>query len=227
MLVKIGCCLGLASCGTQAPLASDKDPHRELADRVNSTPRLAVLFVGNSYSFGVPKTFSKLAAEKGKSVRVGHSTFGGWTLARHAASDPTLRKIREGNWDIIVFQEQSEIPAMRPENVAAAMFPPLRKLVTEARSNGAIPLLYQTWGRRDGDKNIAGDDFHAMSKRLQSGYRAAAENTGCLVVPVGEAWEREYSAGNSERLFIADGSHPSSFGNQVTAETFYQAFFGK
>ncbi len=225
--ITLGCFLGLASCGTQVPLSSGKDPQRELVDRVNATSTLAVLFVGNSYSFGVPKAFSKLAAKNGKNVRVGHSAHGGWTLSKHAASEPTLRKIREGNWDIVVFQEQSEIPAMSPGFAAFTMFPPLRKLATEARSSGAIPLLYQTWGRRDGHHQLAGDDFHAMSQRLRAGYRAAGENTGCLVVPVGEAWQREFAAGNGDRLFMEDGSHPSAFGNHVTAEVFYHTIFGK
>ncbi|MES2659927.1 MAG: SGNH/GDSL hydrolase family protein [Verrucomicrobiota bacterium] len=227
LLVKLSCILGLVSCATPEP-SGGHDPQRELSERVRASPTLAVLFVGNSYSFGVPKAFSKLAAENGKTVRVGHSTFGGWTLARHAAYEPTLKKIRDGKWDIVVIQEQSEIPAMSPRKRAAKMDPPLRQLATEARKHGAVPVLYQTWGRRDGQKNVRHDDFHAMTRRLREGYQAAAADAGGLVVvPAGDAWEREFSAGNADRLFNEDGSHPAAFGNQVTAETFYQAFCRK
>ena len=231
LLLKLSCILGLAACAAQKPLPAGPggdDSQQELTKRVQASSCLAVLFVGNSYSFGAPREFSKLAAEKGKAVRVGHSTFGGWTLARHAAYEPTLKKIRDGKWDIIVIQEQSEIPAMSPRKRASLMFPPLRLLVLEARKHGAVPVLYQTWGRRDGDKKIARDDFHAMTARLRDGYKAAAANAGGLVVvPVGDAWEREYSAGNGRQLFMEDGSHPSAFGNRVIAETFYQTFWGK
>jgi hypothetical protein len=233
LLVKFSCLagfLGLASCAPQKPLPpgpAGDHPERELAARVCSKPELAVLFVGNSYSFGVPKAFSKLAADRGKSVRVGHSTYGGWTLAKHAANEATLRKIRDGRWDVVVIQEHSEVPALSPHRRAAAMFPPLRLLVTEARSHGAVPVLYQTWGRRDGDKHLRHDDFHAMTARLRAGYRAAAENAGGLVVvPVGDAWEREFSAGKGGELFIADGSHPTAYGNTVTAAAFCDVFFG-
>ena len=205
-----------------------KAPQTELTNRLQASPCLAVLFVGNSYSFGVPREFSKIAAENGKVVRVGHSTFGRWTLARHAACEATLKKIREGKWDIVVIQEQSQIPAMSPRKRAALMFPALRELVKEVRNHGAIPVLYQTWGRRDGDEDLRHDDFHAMTARLRDGYRAAAAHAGGLmVVPVGDAWEREFSAGNDQKLFMEDGSHPSAFGNRVIAEIFYQTFWPK
>ncbi len=221
--------LGATACSNQvALLPTSRDPRGELADRVRAKSELGVLFVGNSYSFGVPRAFSKLADAGGKKVRIGHSMFGGWSLARHVASEATLRKIRAGTWDVVVLQEQSEIPALPARKRAAAMFPPLRQLVTETRQHGAIPLLYQTWGRREGDKSISHDDFHAMNSRLRDGYQAASRNAGgVVVVPVGDAWEREISAGRGGGLFMDDGSHPSAAGNALTAELFYEAIFGK
>ncbi len=233
-IVKLTCVLsffGLAACSTQPPLPpanGGKDPRLVLAERVRRSPKLAVLFVGNSYSFGVPKAFEKAAAVHGKSVRTGHSTFGGWTLSRHAAYEPTLTKIRQGKWDIIVFQEYSEIPALPERKRAATMYLPLRKLVSEARQAGAIAVLYQTWGRRDGDRSLRHDDFHAMTARIREGYQAAATNCGgMVVVHAGDAWEREMNAGRGKELFIEDGSHPTRLGNRVTAEVFYESFFGR
>lgn len=232
-LMKLACILGffgLGSCATQPTLEQGPGgdrPESELRARLLAHPEPAVLFIGNSYSFGVPKAFGKVAAEHGKSLRIGHSTFGGWSLARHAANEPTLRKIRDGQWDVVVIQEQSEIPAMSPRRRAELMFPPLRKLVTEVRAHGAVPVLYQTWGRRDGDKSRRHDDFQAMNARLREGYQEASRNAGNLVVvPVGDAWQREVDVGNLTRLFIEDGSHPSGYGNEVTARIFYQTFFG-
>lgn len=222
---------GISACSYQMPLPSGPgggDPRAELAARVSAKPRLAVLFVGNSYSFGVPGAFSKLAAEHGKSVRVGHSTNSGWSLKLHARNPGTLKKIREGKWDVVVLQEHSEIPAMSAMKRAATMYPPLRELVTEVRGGGAIPVLYQTWGRRDGEKGVWHDDFHAMTARVRAGYQAAAKNAGNLVVvPAGDAWEREISAGKGGGLFMPDGSHPTQAGNDLTASVFYEAFFGK
>ena len=223
--------LGATACSNQSPLTPGLggiDPHKELSERVLAKPELAILFVGNSYSFGVPKAFSQLAASHGKKVRVGHSTNSGWSLQTHAGNPGTLRKIREGKWDVVVLQEHSEIPAMSARKRAAAMFSPLRQLVIEIRRHGAIPVLYQTWGRRDGDKGVWRDDFKAMSSRLRDGYQAAARNAGgVVVVPVGDAWERETSAARGSELFMEDGSHPTAGGNALTAQIFYEAFFGK
>ena len=221
--------LGISSCASRVPVppsASGND-RRELAARMNATEEPAILFVGNSYSFGIPREFKKLAAERGKKVRIGHSTYGGWTLGQHAANEATLRKIRGGRWDVVVIQEQSLIPAMPARLRAAKMFPPLRLLVAEARAHGAIPVLYQTWGRRDGDPARRGDDFLKMTQRLREGCQAAANHAGGLVVvPVGDAWELETNAGRGDTLFLDDGSHPAAMGNRVTAEVFYRTFFG-
>ena len=221
--------LGLSACSTQLPpsdRSAGEKAARELSARVRASHQLAVIFIGNSYSFGVPKEFSKVAHDQGKSVRVGHATYGGWSLSLHAENEATLRKIREGNWDIVVIQERSDIPSMSARKRLAMMDPPLHLLVSLARQHGAIPVLYQTWGRRDGDKNVWFDNFHAMARRLRAGYLAAARNEGGLVVvPVGDAWEREIHSGRADELFTSDGSHPTAIGNQVTANVFYQTFF--
>lgn len=232
-IVKFSCFLswlGLTACSTPhlpLPVSGGTGARDELAEQVRSRRKLSVLFVGNSYSFGVPKAFSKLAAQRGKTVRTGHSTYGGWSLAQHADHAATLEKIRS-DWDIVVIQEQSRIPSLPPDKRDAAMFPPLQTLVSEVRQRGAVPLLYQTWGRRDGDEFVEGDNFHAMNARLRSGYQAAAQASGGVVVaPVGDAWEKEFQAGRGAGLFMDDGSHPTAVGDQLTAGVFYEVLFGK
>lgn len=220
---------GLAACANRNSPTIDSDAkqaRRTLVERMKNTAEPAVLFVGNSYSFGLPNALSNVAATHGRKLRVGHSTYGGWTLERHASHAPTLRKIRDGRWDVVVIQEQSQLPAMSPKAYTTKMFPPVQRLATEARANGAIPVLYQTWGRRDGDKTSRGDDFQAMNIRLRNGYTAAAKHAGGIViVPVGDAWENEVMAGRGSSLFLDDGSHPSSAGTLLSAEVFYQTFF--
>lgn len=215
--------LALACCAPRPPAAA----RGELAERAARKQALAVLFVGNSYSFGVPKAFAKLAAQRGKIVETDQVTHSGWTLSRHAGSAETLRKIRAKRWDVIVFQEQSRIPSL-PARRRLLMFPSIRKLSAEARGQGAVPILYQTWGHRDGDRKRPGDDFHAMTSRVREGYHLAAENAGGLtVVPGGDAWEREVRAGRGSPLFMPDGSHPTPRGNALTAEAFYEVLFGR
>ncbi len=215
----------LASCAVQ----------RQSPSSAGNAPPRSVLFIGNSYSFKVPEKFGQAAASHGKPLRIGQVTHGGWSLEQHVKNEETLRKIREGNWDVVVIQEQSRIPS-QPIKRVYRMFPHVRTLAEEARKAGAIPVLYQTWGRRDGDDFYPGnddfypgnDDFHAMNQRLRDGYRLAAEYAGgSTVVPVGDAWEREISAGRGAALYQADGSHATAHGDELTAQVFFETLFSE
>ncbi len=223
MLAKILGFFGLSSCALPpAPIESAK------LVAARGKEELAVFFIGNSYSFGVPGKFRKIAESNGRKVRIGHSTYGGWTLAKHAENPPTLEKLRSGNWDVVVIQEQSLVPSRNERSRQKAMDPPVKFLVSEARAKGAVPLLYQTWGRRDGDPDLPEDDFFKMNERLRNGYRAASDSAGGVtIVPAGDAWEREFLAGRGKNLYVEDGSHPSAFGNEVTAREFYRVIFGE
>ncbi|MEP4050205.1 MAG: SGNH/GDSL hydrolase family protein [Luteolibacter sp.] len=213
--------LGLSGCAVP-PVPGETEKFESLA---NKDP-LAVLFIGNSYSFGVPSAFKKHAESKGRHVRVGHSTYGGWTLEKHSKNPATLKKLREGDWDIVVIQDFSMNPSRDERERRKVMDAGVQFFVSEARAIGAVPILYQTWGRRDGDPERPGDDFYSMNQRVRMGYRNASLRAGGIpVVSAGDAWEREFRAGRGKDLFVEDGSHPSSFGNAVTAEVFYKAIF--
>ena len=111
---------------------------------------------------------------------------------------------------MIVIQDHSLNPGSSEENRSAAMDPGVKFFTDEATAMGAVPLLYQTWGRRDGFSS-QGADFYEMNERVRMGYRAAAARAGGVaIVPVGDAWEREYRAGRGIELYHEDGSHPSS-----------------
>lgn len=222
--------MGMGSCAhrTMDPIQPPQNhPETELRARMANTEKPAVLFVGNSYSFALPREFSAAAMAHGRRVRTGHSTHGGWTLAKHAKHEPTLQKIRNGRWDVVVFQEHSLIPAQSRAARERQMHAPLRLLVDEARRAGALSVLYQTWGRRDGNPNLRGDDFHAMTARLREGYHAASEHVGRVVVaPVGDVWERACLDGRKEELYEPDGSHPAAAGEKLIASVFANVLLG-
>ncbi len=219
--------LSIAGCASDMPLPVEAHPRVSLAARVHSRSTLRVLFIGNSYCFGAPRAFEKLANARGHKVIVDQQSFSGWSLAKHAKNPATLSAIRDGHWDIVVIQELSVIPSLPEPQRERAMSKPLRTLVAEARTAGAIPILYQSWGRRDGDPKVPGDSFLTMNRRLRDGYHAASRDAGGLVVvPVGDAWEKEVAAGRGAHLYNPDGSHPTGNGNRLIAEVFYRTLFG-
>ena len=188
-----------------------------------------ILFVGNSYSFEVPGVVARMVRERGGKVVVEQVTKGGWTLRKHAESEDTLEKIREGKWDVIVLQEQSQMPSFGKKARERDLNPFAKALADEARKAGAQPVFFLTWGRRDGDqRNHPEDTYGGMQIRLETGYREAAVSAGsALVVPVGKAWAREMKAGRGKGLYAKDGSHPTAEGVRLSAKVFVEFFFGK
>lgn len=207
------------------------DPQVALNERLLAAKSPAILFVGNSYSSDVPKAFEQLAKREGRAVLVEQVTVAGRSLAQAAADADTLAKIKRGKWDVVVLQEQSLIPAFPPAQRDAQMMPALKRLVGEVRQAGALPVLYETWARRDGDRENAAvfpnDTFQAMDARLSECFKAARQTNPTLTgVPVGHAWAARMKDGKGATLYNPqDGSHPSAQGIHLAAAVFYTTFF--
>lgn len=217
MLAKIWAFFGLTGC---TPFFSESGKNAVKNDH------LQVLFIGNSYSFDVPKSFQEIASKNGKHVMIASSTYGGWNLAQHREHEPTLKKLRSKKWDVVVIQDFSLNAAYPESRRVKEMYPAVLFFANEAKAIGARPMLYQTWGRRDGQPGLRGDDFYQMNARIRDGYSRAADYAGGVeIAPVGDAWEREFRKGNGKKLFIEDGSHPSDYGNRVSAVVFYEKIF--
>jgi hypothetical protein len=110
------------------------------------------------------------------------------------------------------------------------MLPAARKLVKLIRESGAVPVLYQTWARRDGDRQNAvlfpDDTFAAMDKRLAAGFASLRRSIPELApVRAGDAWAEVDGRGKGAALYAPDGSHPSVDGVRLTAALFYTTLF--
>lgn len=210
--------------------AMEKQQHVAVIRRMAQAKVPRVLFLGNSYSFHCPKVFEKIAQSEGEKITVEQVTKGGWTLAKHAASQETLDKIKNGKWDVVVLQEQSQVPSFPEGQRSAQMYPAAKTLADAIRKAGAIPVMFVTWGRRDGDKQNAAqfpnDTFTAMQKRLTEGYQNAAKHSGGIhLIPVGPAWAKVREASLPKKLYANDGSHPAKQGNYLAACVFYSSLY--
>ena len=149
----------LAACSAPTPLPGTSQPTPTTAATVKPTKVIAptaaapirVLFVGNSLTFSndLPGTFAELAQSGDHEVEVEMLAQGGWTLADHAQSSATLEEIRQGDWDFVVLQEQSKLPAI-PDLRKEQMYQAVRFLDEQIRESGAEAILFMTWGTRDG-----------------------------------------------------------------------------
>jgi hypothetical protein len=187
---------------------------------------MRILFIGNSYTYvnDLPGMFSKLACSGGYKVQTGLAAPGGWTLAQHEASNETRAALEQQKWDYIVLQEQSEIPAI-PADRSQSMYPAVRRLVARIKATGAQPLLFLTWGHRDGDMQFGLPTYFDMQAQLTFGYLGIAQELNVPVIPVGTTWLKARTLPAPLDLWQADGSHPNEQGTYLAACVFYTAIF--
>jgi len=188
-----------------------------------------ILFIGNSYTNGMRGTFTEMTRQlKGDKVKLEFITKGGWTLRKHFEQAATIAKIKDGKWTHVVLQEQSQAPALGGQ-YEAAFHNAVKELANVIKASGAEPVLYMTWGRRDGDKRNARviPTFEKMQNRLTAAYKKAANDNGCTLVPVGEVWAavRKADPTLGKALYNRDGSHPAAKGAFLISSTFAKVLF--
>jgi hypothetical protein len=187
---------------------------------------LRILFIGNSYTYvnDLPDMFTRLAKAGGHRVETGTAAQGGWTLSAHAGSAETLNKLKSSKWDIVVLQEQSQVPAFEQARTTT-MYPAGRLLVRQIEAGGATPIFFLTWGRRDGLPENGLSGYETVQSRLTDGYLRIAQELGVPVAPVGEAWLTAKGKDPDLELWQGDGSHPTEQGTYLAACVFYAAIF--
>ncbi len=185
-----------------------------------------VLFIGNSYvyTYDLPGTFKVLADAGHHRTSVGMAATGGWLLQQHVDSRDTQKLIADSAWTTIVLQEQSVMPALRTER-ERQMYPAVRSLTTTIRAHHAKPLLFATWGRRDGLPTAGFATFEAMQGELDAGYETIAEETGAAMILAGDAWVDAREKAPTIALWGPDGSHPSPAGTYLNACVIYATIF--
>lgn len=186
---------------------------------------LKVLMVGNSYTGQIRKTVTSLFKAQQSDVKFEFINPGGKTLKYHVSQLETLKRIQQGNFDILILQDQSQTPALPGINKTFHQsVDDFYKLIESLDKKPKI-FLYMTWGRRDGDaRNIKiFPDFISMQKALTENYRKAARKIQAEVVPVGLGFKNIYEKDRElfYDLYAKDGSHPSAFGAYLAACMFY------
>lgn len=177
------------------------------------TPELKVLFIGNSFtSFngGVEQVLHGLAPR----TQVGSAAPGGYRLIDHLADASTMDTLRQGGWNRVVLQEQSQYSVWS----AGVFTTAATKLSAEARKTGAFPLLLMTWARPDS----AG----VTTAALESAYRNAGRRANAKVIPAGTAFGRSLAAHPRITLNVQDG-HPTKEGTYLAGCVAYATIFGK
>jgi hypothetical protein len=198
----------------------------EVSPETVTTPTVRILFIGNSLTFfnDLPGMFAELAQSGGYEVDVAMSAHGGWTCSDHAESAQTLEMIAKENWDYVILQEQSRLPAL-VDRRSEKMYPAVRFLDEKARDSGAATVLFMTWAAKNGLPDAGYPAFVTLQDEIQTGYLEIANELDVLVAPVGAAWRSALSQDSQLNLWQADGIHPAPEGTYLAALVFYAALF--
>lgn len=206
-----------------------------------SQEEIRVLFLGNSYTYvnDLPKIIEDIATNENKVFKHASVTPGGCTLFQHVESQTSLSKIRQGNWDFVVLQEQSQLPVIDyyRHNTLKPSYKALYDSIMLYNPNAKV-VGYMTWGRRYGGQQCVnfGEglycsadfvDFNHMQDTLTAAYCENAYATNSYVAPVGEAWKAALATDPSLVLHSSDNSHPSYDGSYLAACVFYSVFWNK
>jgi len=186
-------CLLLAACG--AP------------------PTARVLFIGNSYTYvngGLDHQLAGLA----RTIETRQLAIGGYTLEQHWTDGSDVQIIRQGGWNFVVLQDQSQTPVLDATRFDDA----LRKFDKEIKAQGGRTVLLMTWERPD---SVA---LGVTTANLAAGYQAMGGELGALVAPAGLAFARSLQE-RPELVLTSPDGHPTPAGTYLAACVLYGTLF--
>ncbi len=204
--------------------------------QVMSSQTLHVLFLGNSYTYvnNLPQLVADMALSTGDTLIYDTNLQGGYTLQNHTNDGTSMNKIRQGGFDYVVLQEQSQLPSFPINQVITGVFPFARMLhdTIQAYNECARTLFYMTWGRKNGDASNCAVwppvcTYMGMDSLLRLRYLMMADSNQAEVSPVGAVWRYIRQQYPLIELYQTDESHPSLAGSYAAACSFYAAIFRK
>lgn len=191
-----------------------------------------VLFLGNSYTYvnNLPQLIADAALSVNDTLIFDSHTPGGYQMLQHSADATSQAKIAAGGWDYVVLQGQSQEPVTDESDFYTGVGN-LNTLIKQYNPC-AVPLLYMTWGRKNGDALNCPIipimcTYEGMDTTIKRDYLILADWHRTEVSPVSVVWKYLRYNHPTINLYLADESHPSAEGSYAAACCFYAAIFKK
>jgi hypothetical protein len=208
------------------------------------------LFLGNSYvtANSLPLLIKSAAASAGDTLIYAENCPGGYAFSDHLNNPVSLARMEEPQWDYVIIQQQSILGSAvcnDPYNIAPNAFEPNNVLsVSDLKAlidqEGGIPMLYMTWGRKNGLASFCNQfpqagyycTYRGMDSLLQHNYLQMAGPNMYFqerlpLAAVGAVWRFVRENHPEIELYNSDESHPSMAGSYLAACTFYNMLFRK
>jgi len=189
----------------------------QVPSRQPAPPPQKILFIGNSLTYFQDGIYSHLekmgaAATPPRTIHADKSVFGGQYFKTLWEKYPEPRQAIARGYDAVVLQEDL------PETTVADFREYARRFVGDIKKTGAQPVLLMAWAyRRLGWISM---------QQIADAHRAAADELGVTVAPVGLAWERAVRERPDLDLFMPDREHPNISGTYLATAVVYATLFG-
>ncbi|WP_269524541.1 hypothetical protein [Coraliomargarita parva] len=173
----------------------------------------------------MPQMFAAIATAQGHPVEAERVTTGGWSLNKHLKAQTAMERVRTGEWNFVVLQDRSDNPVSNPQDTIDCV----QTFAEAIQLSGAKPVVYLTMAYTEPklSKTYGSSDWEGMQLALASTYRQAAEQSGSLLAPAGEAWAILRREHPEWELHVGDGSHPNPLGSYLIALTMTATMYGE
>jgi hypothetical protein len=182
----------------------------------------------------MPQMVHDLALRNGDTLIFDASDPGSYSLEKHYNYAPTRTKIASQKWDVVILQEQSELPAFKADEVSKQVLPYAHKLdsLIHANDKHTQTMFLMTWGHKNGEPSHCAADpvicsYKGMQQRIYDTYMLLASTEKAIVAPVGAAWQQVVDQWPGIELFVSDNIHPSVAGSYLEACVMYASLFHK
>jgi hypothetical protein len=141
-------------------------------------------------------------------------TTGGFRLQQHLTTPTTLERIKNGRWDVVVLQEQSQLPVFDYATFSQAV-KGLQRIILEA---GATPMLLMTWERPD--SLVRG----VSTENMLNVFKKVSAETGIQVSYAGYLFGKVKQNRPDIALYVNDG-HPTLAGSYLASCVLFKSIF--
>jgi len=203
----------LAACGDGS---GDTQPAGAASGPPPATADITLLFMGNSHTSA--NDLTKMVADMVRAGKPGKTVMSveapGFLFLDERLNDAqSVALLRRQTWSFVILQAQKYSSSGQFHySTREAM-----ELVRISREQGAVPVLFPEWPRKDVDETLRIYDLHVSIARVES----------ACVAPIGQAWDLALVRDPTLQLHASDGNHSAPAGAFLAALVLYATITGQ
>lgn len=173
-----------------------------------------VLYIGNSltYTHDLPAKVATRALKKGYDVKSKSLTYPNYAIEDHWNDGEAQKLIATGQYDYVIMQQG---PSSQEYGLTTLIHYG-KQFGDLCRQHDTQLAYYMVW------PSLMYFDSYDL---VISNYTRAAQESGAILLPVGQVWKDHIDKSNDFSYYGPDGFHPSEKGTEKAAEVIVDTIF--